>query len=207
MEGLHPGGEDGGNHFISLEIDAADFAGAIVDVVVGVKLGVLGSDFDELGGWIFGFGIAEMLLNIGPGTEQALLFAGPKADADCATHLDAGGFKDADGFEHDGRAGAVVGSASSCVPGIEMRTKHDDFVGLGFVGAGDFADDVEGVGVVIVELVLDVDLKGDGDFLFEHAVNAAVVFNSNSNARRSGRVLFFVAAAALLNKYGAIVAA
>ena len=97
-----------------------------------------------------------MLLDVGAGAEEALLFAGPEADADGAAHFEAGGFQDANGFEHDGGAGAVVGGASAGVPGIEVRAEHDDLVGFGFIGAGDFADDVEGIQIVVVELVLDV---------------------------------------------------
>src|SRR5207249_4568576 len=74
VERFHPGGEDGGHHFIALEIDAADFAGAIVNVVVGVELGMFRRRLHY-------FGIGEMLLDVGAGAEQALFFAGPEADA------------------------------------------------------------------------------------------------------------------------------
>src|SRR5260370_26415822 len=65
-----PGGKGRGDHFISLQVDAANLTGAIIDVVVGVELGVLWSRLHD-------FGIGEMLLDVGPGAEQALLLAGP----------------------------------------------------------------------------------------------------------------------------------
>ncbi len=87
-----------------------------------------------------------------------------------------------------------------------MRAEHNDLVGFGFIGAGDFADDVEGVEVVVVELVLDVHQHGDGDFLFEHANDAAVVFVSDGDTA-GRRILRFVAVTALLHEYGAVIAA
>ncbi len=208
VERDHPGVEDGRNHFIALEIDAADFAGAIVDVVVGVELGVLGKNLDRgaVAGSV-GIGVAEVLLHVGARAEETLFFAGPEADADGAAHLEAGGFEDADGFQHDCGASAVVGGACAGLPGIEVAAKHDDFVGLGLIGAGNFADDVERIQVVVVELVLDIDEHGDGDFFLDHANDAAVVFVGYCDAARSWRIFLFVAAAALLNEDGAIIAA
>ena len=84
VERNHPGIEEGRDHFIALEIDAANFAGAVVDVVVGVEFGVLWGDLDEMRGGIFCVGIAEMLLDIRAGAEEAFFFAGPEADADGA---------------------------------------------------------------------------------------------------------------------------
>src|SRR5258708_13940332 len=85
VERDHPGGKNRSDHFISLEINAANFAGAVVDVVVGVELGVLWSRLHH-------FRIGEVLLDVGTRTQQALLFAGPEADTDGAAHLQAGGF-------------------------------------------------------------------------------------------------------------------
>ena len=31
------------------------------------------------------------------------------------------------------------------LPGIEVAAEHDDLIGFGFIGAGNFADDVEGI--------------------------------------------------------------
>ena len=87
-----------------------------------------------------------------------------------------------------------------------MGAEHNDLVGFGFIGTGDFADDVEGVEVVVVELVLDVHQHGDGDFLFEHANDAAVVFVSDGDTAWS-RILRFVAVATLLDENCAVIAA
>src|SRR5438445_6532452 len=203
MERLHPCGEDGGDHFIPLEIDAADFAGAVVNVVVGVELGVFGSRLHH-------FGIGEMLLNVSAGAEQALFFAGPEADANGAAHLEASGLENADGFEHHAGACAIVGGAGATMPGIDVRADDNDFVGFAFVRAGDFADDVEGIEVVVVELVFDIELQGDRDLLVEslkHSIDAAVVFAGNCDPRVSWRVFLLIAAASLLNEYGSVVPA
>src|SRR6059058_1334059 len=200
VERLHPGGEDGGHHFIALEIDAADFAGAIVNVVVGVELGMFRRRLHY-------FGIGEMLLDVGAGAEQALFFAGPEADANGAAHLEASGLENADGFEHDAGACAIVGGTGATMPGIEVRAEHDDLVGFGFVRAGNLADDVEGIEIVVVELVLDIELHGDLHFLIEHSIDAAVVFAGDGDTRWSWRVFLLIAAASLLNEYGSVVPA
>src|SRR5256886_8113084 len=81
VERFHPGGEDGGDHFIALEIDAANLTSAVVDVVVGVELGMFGRGLHH-------FGISEMLLDVGARAEQTLLLARPEADANGAAHLE-----------------------------------------------------------------------------------------------------------------------
>src|SRR5439155_1196042 len=101
VERFHPCREDGGHHFVSLEINAANLARAVVHVVVAVEFGVFGRGLHH-------FGIGEVLLDVGTGTEQTLLLSGPQADANRATHLKTGGLENADGFEHHGRACAVV---------------------------------------------------------------------------------------------------
>ena len=50
--------EDRGDHFISLQVDAANLAGAVVDVVIGIELGVLKSRLHD-------FRIGEVLLDVG----------------------------------------------------------------------------------------------------------------------------------------------
>jgi len=85
---------------------------------------------------------------------------------------------------------------SKCPPSM------DNFVGFGFVGAGNFANDVEGHQIVVPELALDIELHGDGNFLVQHTVDAAVVFASYGDARRSRRIFLFVAAASLLDENG-----
>src|SRR6266700_6452530 len=200
VERDHPRGKDGGNHFVALKVDAANLAGAVVDVVVGVELGMLGSGLHD-------FGIGEMLLDVSAGAEQALLFAGPQTDAHGTAHLEAGGLENADSFEHYGGTCAVVGGAGSRVPRIEVSAKHDDLVGLGFVRAGDFADDVEGIQIVVVELVLDIELKCNVDFFLEHSVDATVVFAGDGDTRRSRGIFFFVAPTSLHHENCSVITA
>src|SRR5262249_58629099 len=104
-----------------------------------------------------------MLLHVRARTEQALLFAGPQADAHSAAKLDTSGFEDAHRFEHHSGTCAVVSGTCSRVPGIEVRADHHNLISLSFFRAGDLADDVEGIQVVIVKLVLNISLQRDGD--------------------------------------------
>src|SRR6266480_1990411 len=57
-EGLHPCGKDRGHHFVPLQIDAANLARSIIDVIVGVELSMLREGLHY-------FRIGEMLLYIG----------------------------------------------------------------------------------------------------------------------------------------------
>src|SRR5258708_8884890 len=129
VERDHPRGKDGGDHFVALKVDAANLASAVVDVVVGVELGMLGRGLHH-------FGIGEMLLDVGARAEQALLFAGPEANANGAAHLEAGGLEDADSFEHYGGTCPVVGGAGSRAPRIEVTANPDILAALPHLPSG-----------------------------------------------------------------------
>jgi len=66
-----------------------------------------------------------------------------------------------------------------------VRAEHDDLVGFGFVVAGYFANDVERIQIVVVELVLDIELQRDRHFLLEQSIDAPVVC-SLATAMRGG---------------------
>ena len=87
-----------------------------------------------------------------------------------------------------------------------MRAEHDHFVGFGFIRAGDFADDVEGIKIVVEELVVDIELQSDRYLFLEHSVDAAVVFAGNGDARRRWGIFLLIAAASLLHENGSVVA-
>src|SRR5258708_37086798 len=80
VERDHPGGEEWGDHFVALKIDAANFARAVFNVVVSVRLGMLWSRLHD-------FRIGVMLLDVGAIAEQYMFLAGPRPDADGTEHL------------------------------------------------------------------------------------------------------------------------
>src|SRR6202012_2849544 len=109
---------------VALQIDAADFSGAVVDVEVDIERLPLRLSFngargleDELreldrfrvGGERVG---AEVVPHVALRTKKALLFAAPQRDADGAAWMDVERFEDADGFHRDDRARAIVRGAS-----------------------------------------------------------------------------------------------
>src|SRR5882762_6639281 len=126
VEGFHPGGEKRSYHFVALKVDAANLAGGVVDVEVGVEFGVFGKSLDYIFAGLTHFGIGEVLLDVGARAEKPLFLAGPEAEADGTAHLEAGSLENADGFEHDSGTSSVVGGAGSPVPGIEVPAEHDD---------------------------------------------------------------------------------
>src|SRR5690242_20798998 len=56
-----------------------------------------------------GFGVAEVLLDVGLGAEQALLFAAPQGNPHGAVEFEIERLEDAHDFNHDGAAGGVIG--------------------------------------------------------------------------------------------------
>ncbi len=139
FEGFEPGFEDGAHHVVALQVDAADFAGAVVVVEIAGEFGVFSGE-------LHGFGIAEVFLHVSARAEQAFFFTTPQRDADGAVEREVRGFESADGFDHDSAAGGVICCSGATVPGIEVRAEHDDFIFV-LAGAGNFADDVEAIGI------------------------------------------------------------
>jgi hypothetical protein len=95
---------------------------------------------------------------------------------------------------------APVGSAGAGVPGIEMRTQHDDFIFL--VGAGDFGDGVVLHGIVVVKGAGDVQFERDVLFLLQQAGDARPVLGSHGELGNRCSLACLVGAAGL-NEYGA----
>src|SRR5262249_25594180 len=89
------------------------------------------------------------------------------------------------------------------MPGIEMCAEHDEFVG--FVSSRNFADDVEGIQIIIVELVLDIHLDSNRNLLVQHSPDPAIVLHGHDDLRRNGRIVR-IPATATLNEYGAAAA-
>src|SRR5579872_3008930 len=134
-ERLEPGFEDGSYLVISHCRNATEAAGAGVVVEIGRQLGILGFR-------LHGFAIGEMLLDVGLGAEQTFLLPTPERDANGAVQLDVESLENADGFDRDRAARAVVGRARAAMPGIEVSAEHDDLVLVG-TRARNLADYVE----------------------------------------------------------------
>src|SRR5262245_56058360 len=71
------------------------------------------------------------------------------------------------------------------MPGVEVRSEHDDFAGL--ICSWDLTNDVEGVQIVVVELVLNVHLERDRKPLLHVTHQNAVMLGSKRRLCRHGR--------------------
>ena len=115
-----------------------------------------------------------------------------------------GSFQNAHRFHHHRAAGRVVGGAGAAGPGIEMRAEHDDFVFL--VAARQLGDHVEGVLVVVVKLVLDIEFQRHGNLLIDQPGDAIVVLRRERDGGNRQRILLVLRARAG-REHGAAVAA
>src|SRR2546422_1770779 len=134
---------------------------------------------------------------------MAFLSAGPWGRPNGAPHFGVCRFKNSEGSDHNRRACRIIGSAGSGMPGIEMCAEHDEFVG--FVGSGNFADDVERIQIIIVELVLDIHFDSNRNLLVQHSPDPAIVLHGHNDLRWNGRIVR-IPATATLNEYGAAAA-
>ena len=71
-----------------------------------------------------------VLFDVRLGATQALLLPGEENEPDRPPRLGIAFRKQPGCFQHDDRAGAVIGCALAEVPRIEMRADNDHFVGL-----------------------------------------------------------------------------
>ena len=146
-EGLEPLAEDRADGLVPLEVDAADLAGAVVEVEVGLELVVTRAWAPRRWRWRcrcrpgraaraagtaaaehVGGAAAEVLGDEGARAEEPLLLAAPQRDPDRAAGLEVEGLDDPHDFHGDRDAGRVVGRAGAAVPGIHVAAQHDDLV-------------------------------------------------------------------------------
>ena len=163
---------------MALQVHAADFAAAVVQVEIAGKFGVLG-------GHLHGFGIGEVFLHVGARAEESLFLAAPQADAHGAVELQVERLQDAHHLDHDGAAGAVVGGAGAGVPGIEVRADHHDLVLL--VAAGNLADDVQAVDVAVRRSGFEVQAHAYGVLFLQQPGDPVVLFGGDHEGGRGGR--------------------
>ena len=185
LKGLHPGLENRRHGFVFLQVNAANFAAAVIYIEIGGDFCLLRLHRDRSGiapqqsrhsfhvGIVHGWARAEMLLDITLRAKQSFFFAAPQTNADGAARMDVEGFQNANRFHHHDGARAVVGGSGAGVPGIEMRAQHDHFIFL--VGAGNFGDGVVLHRIVIVESIGDVQFERDIFFLLQQARDARPV--------------------------------
>src|SRR5712691_5923781 len=132
FERVEPGFEDRNDGRVLLRVDAAYFAGSIIEIEVRGQLRVLRLDGQRTGvAPECGRKIAlllgrfrpgcEMLRDVRPRSEKALFFAGPQSDANGATRLNADRLEHADDFHRYHGARAVVRRPGASMPRIEVR--------------------------------------------------------------------------------------
>src|SRR5207237_5144681 len=76
-----------------------------------------------------------------------------------------------------------------------MCTEHDQFVGL--VGSRNFSDDVEGILIVVVELVLNFHFEAHRHLLVEQPPDASIMFDCHHHLSRYGSISRISASATL----------
>ena len=98
---------------VALHPDAANRAGAVVEVEVDRRLRQLGQRRLRRAEMRRARRLAR--------SEQPFLLAAPQADANGPPRLEARRFEDAQHFHHRGRSGGVVGGTGCALPRIEVR--------------------------------------------------------------------------------------
>src|ERR1019366_196323 len=117
FDGGEPLFEDGPHHLVALQINAANSAGAVIDIEIAGEAVVFA-------GGLHGGGIGEMLLDVSGGAQEAFFFAAPQGHANRSVHLQVARLQDAHHFHGDGAAGSVIGGAGAHVPGVEVAAHH-----------------------------------------------------------------------------------
>src|SRR5262245_66508364 len=115
-----------------------------------------------------------MIANISFGSEESLFLAGPERDTNSPPKRQAGSLQDSHGLEHDCGSHGIVGGARAGMPRVEVGADHHNLVG--FIAATNLSDDVEGVQIVVVKLVLDIRFESNRNILFQVSYQNAVVF-------------------------------
>ena len=139
----------------------------------------------------------EVLVDVRARAVEALLLAGPEADADRAARLHVQGLQDPHDFHRDDRAGAVVRRARAAVPRVEVGADHHDLVLL--VGARDLGDRVPLHLVFVDERGLHVELELHGDVAVEQPGDAPEVLRLHREPRRRRHGLGLLVLAAALH--------
>ena len=165
-ESVERGGEfgGGGNEVVaSAHVERGDGALAVVENDGGDVIGHVGF----------------MSFYVGERAEKAFFFASEKDEANGAERFEAGAD---DGFgcaESGGDADTVVGGTFGEIPGIEMAADDDDLFRM--LGAGNFADDVGGVGWPVGELVLHVDVEANGFAVGDETLEDLLIFGGDAD--------------------------
>ena len=167
-EGVKCGGElgGGGNEVVAAtHVERGDGALAVVENDGGDVIGHVGF----------------VSFYVGERTEKAFFFASEKDEANGAERFEAGADDGFGGAESGGDANAVVGGTFGEIPGIEMAADDDDLFGM--LGAGNFADNVGGVGWPVGDFVLDVDVEADGFAVGDETLEDLLIFRGDADDR------------------------
>jgi preprotein translocase subunit SecF len=166
--------EDGPHRLVALQINAANSAGAVIDIEIA-------GEAVMFAGGLHGCGIGEMLLDVSGGAQEAFFFAAPQGHANGSVHLQIARLQDSHHFHGDGAAGSVIGGAGAHMPGVEVAAHHHQLVRLAC--AGNLGDHVERIGLRHVELSLDIERELHGYAMRQQAGDAVEVLRRNRNRR------------------------
>ena len=197
LQRLAPLLEDRQRALVGLTPDAADAAGAVVEIEVGGHVGMIG--LRRVGG-----AVPVVLGHVGARPEQALFFAAPERHSDGAARLEAERPNRPHGLHHGGRAGGVVGGAGGVGHAVHVRPHDHDLVGQ--IGAGNLGNGVDAVQLRAfgVKRRLDVHFHAHGHLAIDEAHEPVVVLHGE-RGRRHLRGCLGVAAAAAGGEDGAAV--
>lgn len=168
-------------HVVSANVDAAEFAGADVVIIVSREL-------VELRSLLYGIAAGKAFLHVRFRAQQALFFTAPQGDADGAVKGKFQFRQQAHGFNGHGAASRVISGAGAAVPGIQVAAKHHEFV-LVRTCARDLADHIEGLFGPAQELGLNVELELHRNLVGDQTGDAIVVFRGEGDQWRRDRDL------------------
>src|ERR1044072_799518 len=100
-----------------------------------------------------------MFFHISNRTEQALLFTTPQRNTNRTSRFDSERLQNSCSFHHDRATDRIVSRSSRGVPGIEMATEHDHFIG--FVAATNLTYRVVGSSAFGIDAIDDIKFEND----------------------------------------------
>lgn len=118
---------------------------------------------------------------VGERAEKALFFSGEEDEANGAERLEAGADNGFGGAESGGDANTIVGGTFGEIPGVEMAADDDDLFGM--LGAGNFADDVGGVGRRVGDFILNIDVEADSFAVSDETLEDFLIFGGDADDR------------------------
>src|SRR5689334_12302187 len=111
-----PGAENRSDVFVPLQVNSANLSSAVIEVEVSGKFRFAAH------------ALRKVIRNVCSRTQQSLFLTAPQSDSNGASRLQTERLEDANSFHAYGRTGCVVRGSGAAVPGIKMRSEHDDLI-------------------------------------------------------------------------------